>query len=68
MNGQRPENPAVRDENRGKFATGPELHARLARDGAPEERTVRGLKPTRQPRLKVKDALAATSVSGSEPT
>lgn len=68
MSAGRPENPAERDANRGGFATGPELHARLARDGAPEERTVRGLKPTRQPRLKVKDALAATSVSGSDPT
>lgn len=68
MSAERPGKPTESDANRGRFATGREIYARLARDGAPEDSTLRGLNPTRQPRLKVKDALAATSVSGSDPT
>lgn len=65
MRAERPENTTERDANRGGFATGPELHARLARDEAPESRTLRGLNPTRRVRIRVADALATKPVEKS---
>lgn len=46
------------------FATGKEMYARLARNGAPLEVTSRGLAPRHQPRLSMKDALSAIPASG----
>jgi len=41
------------------FATGREMHARLARSGPPLEITTRGLPRRHQPRLSIEDALGA---------
>jgi hypothetical protein len=66
MSAERPGKPTESDANRGRFATGREIYARLAREGAPDDRTLRGLKQTRQARIRVADALATKPASGSE--
>lgn len=66
MSAERPGKPTESDANRGRFATGQEIYARLARDGAPDDSTLRGLNPTRQARLRVADALTTKPASGSE--
>jgi hypothetical protein len=66
MSAERPGKPTESDANRGRFATGREIYARLARDGAPDDSTLRGLNPTRQARIRITDALATKPVEKSK--
>jgi hypothetical protein len=68
MGEESPETRATSDAGRNGFASGKEVYARLAREGAPDEITLRGLTPAQEPRMSVAAALSARPVSGPDQT